>query len=104
MTKLYCDTSNLKDIQNCLRKFKIDGVTTNPSIMRNEGVKNYKEHCKKILNLTKNKPLSVEVFADKDNEIINQALIISKWSKFIYVKVPVINTKGKFYIKTIIKY
>ncbi len=101
MTKLYCDTSNLKDIQNCLRKFKIDGVTTNPSIMRNEGVKNYKEHCKKILNLTKNKPLSVEVFADKDNEIINQALIISKWSKFIYVKVPVINTKGKFLKKVI---
>ena len=101
MTKLYCDTSNLKDIQNCLRKFKIDGVTTNPSIMRNEGVKNYKEHCKKILNLTKNKPLSVEVFADKDNEIINQALIISKWSKFIYVKVPVINTKGKFLKKAI---
>jgi len=102
MTKLYCDTSNLKDIQNCLRKFKIDGVTTNPSIMRNEGVKNYKEHCKKILNLTKNKPLSVEVFADKDYEIINQAQIISKWSKSIYVKVPVINTKGKF-LKKVIK-
>ena len=102
MTKLYCDTSNLKDIQNCLTKFKIDGVTTNPSIMRNEGVKNYKEHCKKILNLTKNKPLSVEVFADKDYEIINQAQIISKWSKSIYVKVPVINTKGKF-LKKVIK-
>ena len=57
--------------------------------------------CKKILNLTKNKPLSVEVFADNlDNEIINQALIISKWSKFIYVKVPVINTKGKFLKKS----
>ncbi len=102
MTKLYCDTSNLKDIQNCLIKFKIDGVTTNPSIMRNEGVKNYKEHCKKILNLTKNKPLSVEVFADKDDEIINQAQTISKWSKSIYVKVPVINTKGKF-LKKVIK-
>ncbi len=102
MTKLYCDTSNLKDIQNCLIKFKIDGVTTNPSIMRNEGVKNYKQHCKKILNLTKNKPLSVEVFADNDDEIINQAQIISKWSKSIYVKVPVINTKGKF-LKKVIK-
>ena len=96
MTKLYCDTSNLKDIQNCLRKFKIDGVTTNPSIMRNEGVKNYKEHCKKILNLTKNKPLSVEVFADKDKEIIRQAKEIAKWDNSIFVKVPVINTKGKF--------
>ena len=48
------------------------------------------------MRLTKNKPLSVEVFADKNDEIINQALIISKWSKSIYVKVPVINTKGLF--------
>ncbi|MDC3044061.1 transaldolase [Candidatus Pelagibacter sp.] len=96
MTKLYCDTSNLKDIKFCLKKYNIDGVTTNPSIMRKEGVKNYKAHCKKILNIIQNKPLSVEVFADKDKEIINQAVLISKWSRSIYVKVPVINTKGKF--------
>tara|TARA_B100000989_G_scaffold281832_1_gene246376 strand:+ start:752 stop:1450 length:699 start_codon:yes stop_codon:yes gene_type:complete len=96
MTKLYCDTSNLKDIKFCLKKYNIDGVTTNPSIMRKEGVKNYKSQCKKILKVIKNKPLSVEVFADRDKEIINQAVLISKWSKSIYVKVPVINTKGRF--------
>ena len=72
------------------------GVTTNPSIMRKEGVKNYKEHCLKILRVIKNKPLSVEVFADKENEIIEQAEKITNWSKNIYVKIPVINTKGKF--------
>lgn len=102
MTKLYCDTSNLKDIKNCLKEYKIDGVTTNPSIMRKEGVKKYKKHCNKILKITKNKPLSVEVFADNSNEIIDQAIRISNWSKFIYVKVPVINTKGKF-LKEVIK-
>ena len=96
MTKLYCDTSNLSDINYCIKKYNIDGVTTNPSIMRKEGVKNYKDQCNKILRLTKNRPLSVEVFADKNDEIINQALLISKWSKSIYVKVPVINTKGLF--------
>ena len=96
MTKLYCDTSNLSDIKYCIKKYNIDGVTTNPSIMRKEGVKNYKDQCNKILRLTKNRPLSVEVFADKNDEIINQALTISKWSKSIYVKVPVINTKGLF--------
>ena len=53
MTKLYCDTSNLKDIKNCIKKYKINGVTTNPSIMRKEGVKKYKEHCYKILKLIK---------------------------------------------------
>jgi len=102
MTKLYCDTSNLTDIQNCIKKYNISGVTTNPSIMRKEGVKRYKEHCDKILKLIKNKPLSVEVFADKDKEIISQAIIISNWGKSIYVKVPVINTKGKF-LKKVIK-
>ena len=101
MTKLYCDTSNLKDIKNCLKKYKINGVTTNPSIMRKEGVKRYKEHCKKILNIIKNKPLSVEVFADNNKEIISQAVKISSWSRFIYVKVPVINTKRKFLKKVI---
>ena len=102
MTKLYCDTSNLKDIKNCIKKYNIGGVTTNPSIMRNEGVRKYKEHCIKILKLVKNKPFSVEVFADCDQEIINQAKKISLWGKNIYVKVPVINTKGKF-LKKVIK-
>ena len=69
--------------------------------MRKEGVKNYKLHCKNILKVTKNRPLSVEVFADKDREIILQANEISKWSKSIYVKVPVINTDGKFLFKVI---
>lgn len=103
MTKLYCDTSNLNEIRNCLKKFDVRGVTTNPSIMRKEGVKNYKLHCKKILKLTKDKPLSVEVFADKEEEIIDQAYKISKWSKSIYVKVPVINTNGIFLGKAIKK-
>ena len=102
MTKLYCDTSNLKDIKNCIKKYNISGVTTNPSIMRKDGVKKYKEHCIKILKLVKNKPFSVEVFADNDHEIINQAKKISKWGNNIFVKVPVINTKGKF-LKKVIK-
>ena len=101
MIKLYCDTSNLKDIKYCIKKYKIQGVTTNPSIMRKEGVKRYKDHCNKILKIIKNKPLSVEVFADKDFEIISQGKIISKWGKSVFVKVPVINTKGKFLKKVI---
>jgi len=101
MIKLYCDTSNLNDIKNCIKKYNIDGITTNPSIMRNEGVLKYKDHCKKIVKLSKKKPLSVEVFADKDSEIIKQANEIAKWDKNIYVKVPVINTKGRFLKKVI---
>ena len=49
MIKIYCDTSKLKQISYSIRRYNIDGVTTNPSIMKNEGVKNYKSHCLKIL-------------------------------------------------------
>ena len=103
MIKIYCDTSNLKQIKNCIQKYKIDGVTTNPSIMKNEGVKNYKSHCLKILKIIKKKPLSIEVFADNQTEIYNQAKKISKWSNNIYVKIPIINTKGTKLTKLISK-
>ena len=101
MTKLYCDTSNLNDIKQCIKKYKIQGVTTNPSIMRKEGVKKYKDHCIKILKIIKKKPLSIEVFADQDEEMIEQGEIISKWGNNVFVKIPVINTKGKFLKKVI---
>ena len=54
MTKIYCDTSNLVNIKKSIKKYKIQGVTTNPSIMRSEGVKSYKIHCLKILNIIGN--------------------------------------------------
>lgn len=103
MTKIYCDTSNLVNIKKSIKKYKIQGVTTNPSIMRSEGVKSYKIHCLKILNIIGNRPLSVEVFADENHEIINQAYKIAKLAKNIYVKIPVINTKGKFLKKVIME-
>ena len=73
MTKIYCDTADIKTIKKCIKLYKVDGVTTNPSIMRANGVKNYKAQCMNILKITKKKPLSVEVFADNPTEIYNQA-------------------------------
>ncbi len=102
MTKIYCDTADIITIKKCINRYNIDGVTTNPSIMRASGVKNYKSQCLKILKITKKKPLSVEVFADSPNEIYNQAKKIKSWSKSLYVKIPIINTKGKM-LNTIIK-
>lgn len=95
MTKIYCDTADIKIIKRCIKLYKVDGVTTNPSIMRANGVKNYKAQCLKILKITKKKPLSVEVFADDPIEIYNQAKKIKNWSKNLYVKIPIVNTKGK---------
>lgn len=101
MTKIYCDTADINIIKKFINKFNIDGVTTNPSIMRANGVKNYKTHCKKILKITKKKPLSVEVFADTQKEILSQAIKISSWSNNLYVKIPIINTKNQLLTKTI---
>ncbi len=95
MIKIYCDTADIKTIKKCINSYKVDGVTTNPSIMRANGVKNYKEQCLKILKITKRKPLSVEVFADRQDEIYKQAQKIKSWSKNLYVKIPIVNTKGK---------
>ncbi len=96
MTYIYCDTADIKTIKKCINKYNADGVTTNPSIMRLDGVKNYKSHCLEILKITKKKPLSVEVFADTQGEILNQANRISLWSKYLFVKIPIVNTNGKF--------
>ena len=90
MTKIYCDTADIKIIKKCIKLYNVDGVTTNPSIMRANGVKNYKAQCMKILKITKKKPLSVEVFADNTSEIYHQAKKIKSWSKNLYVKIKYI--------------
>ena len=103
MTKIYCDTADIKTIKRCINFYNADGVTTNPSIMRATGVKNYKSQCLKILKITKKKPLSVEVFADQPDQIYKQAKKIQEWSKNLYVKVPIVNTKGLILNKIIKK-
>ena len=103
MTKIYCDTADIKTIKKCINIYNVDGVTTNPSIMRATGVKNYKSQCLKILKITKKKPLSVEVFADQPDRIYTQAKKIQDWNKNLYVKIPIVNTKGLVLSKIIKK-
>ena len=88
-------TANIAIIKNCINKYKVDERITNPSIMRSDE-KNYKKHCLNILKVSKDKSVSVEVFADKPKEITEQAIKISKFSKKLYVKIPIVNTKGKY--------
>ena len=64
--------------------------------MRKAGAKNYKSYSKKILNICKDKPVSLEVFADQYTEMKKQATQINKWAKNVYVKVPITNSQGKF--------
>ena len=100
-TKIFCDIAELEKIRKFNRKKIVKGFTTNPSLMRKAGAKDYKEYSKKILNICKNKPVSLEVFADDYSEMKNQALKLNKLAPNVYVKVPIINSKGKFMGKII---
>ena len=95
MTKIFCDIADINIIRNFTKKKIVKGFTTNPTLMRKSGAKNYAQYCNKILKLTK-KPISFEVFADENEKIIKQAKKIKNWGKQIYVKVPVVNSKGYF--------
>tara|TARA_B100000902_G_C27257181_1_gene888535 strand:+ start:926 stop:1618 length:693 start_codon:yes stop_codon:yes gene_type:complete len=100
LTKIFCDIADINLIKKFNKKSIVKGFTTNPSLMRKAGAKNYKTYSQNILKITK-KPVSLEVFADDEKNMISQGLNISKWGKNVYVKVPVANSKGKFMGKVI---
>ena len=99
--KIFCDIADL----NLIRKFNkqkiVKGFTTNPSLMRKAGAKNYEAYSKKIIGQCKKKPISFEVFADDDKSMIKQGIKISTWGKNVYVKVPIVNSKNQFTGKVI---
>ena len=95
-TKIFCDIADFKTIKFYNKKSFVDGFTTNPSLMRQAGAKNYKDYSIKILKVCKNKPISFEVFADDAKEMLKQAYKINTWGKNVYVKIPVVNSKGLF--------
>ena len=101
MTKIFCDIADLNLIKKFNKKSIVRGFTTNPSLMRKAGAKNYIEYCKKILKIIKNKPVSFEVFGDNYKDIIKQAIKIATLGKNVFVKVPVTNSKGVFLGKII---
>ena len=101
MTQIYCDIADIKTIKNYSKKKVVSGFTTNPSLMRKAGAKNYEMYSKEILKVCKNKPISFEVFADNYNNILRQAFKIKTWGKNVYVKIPVENSKGVFMGKVI---
>ena len=94
--KIFCDTAELKIIKKFNKKLLVKGFTTNPSLMRKAGAKDYESYSKKILKICNNKPVSLEVFGDEYAEMKKQAIIINKWAKNVYVKIPVCNSKGNF--------
>ena len=100
MTKIYCDIADIKKIKNFNKKKIVKGFTTNPSLIRKTGAKNYLNYLKRILKVTK-KPVSFEIFADDHKNMILQGIKIDNLGKNIYVKVPVCNSQGIFTGKVI---
>ena len=103
MTEIYCDIASLKEIKKFNKKKLVKGFTTNPSLMRKAGAKDYQDYSKKILKICKKKPVSLEVFADDFESMIEQGFKINSWSKNVFVKIPVTNSKGNFTGKIIKK-
>ena len=95
-TKIFCDIADISSIKKFNNKSIVKGFTTNPSLMRKAGAKDYKSYSKKILKVCTNKPISLEVFADDQHSMIEQGKKINSWGKNVYVKVPVVNSKNKF--------
>ena len=95
-TKIFCDIAEYNLIKKFNKKKIVKGFTTNPSLMRKAGAKDYKSYSKKILKICSKKPVSLEVFADNYSEMKKQAIEINTWGENVYVKVPVVNSKGKF--------
>ena len=95
-TKIFCDIADLTLIKKFNKKKIVKGFTTNPSLMRKAGAKDYRSYSKKILKVCKKKPISFEVFADNLDSMIEQGKKINTWGKNVYVKVPIVNSKNKF--------
>ena len=93
--KIFADGANFKEMVGLSKTSFIKGLTTNPSLMRKNKIKNYQIFAKKILKVIKNKPISFEVFSDNLEEMKKQAEIINSWGKNVYVKIPITNTKKK---------
>ena len=94
--KIFCDIADYRIIKKFNKLKIVKGFTTNPSLMRASGAKNYKQYSLKILKICKTKPISFEVFADDIEGMIRQGHKIKSWGKNVYVKIPVVNSKGKF--------
>ena len=94
--KIFADGADLKSIHDLSKKKYINGITTNPTLMRKSGVKNYILFAKQVLKKVKKKSISLEVFADNPSEIEYQATKISKLAENVFVKIPIMNTKKKY--------
>lgn len=95
MVKIYADGADLQTILELNKNPKIEGFTTNPTLLKKAGVKDYKEFAAELLKAIPDKPISFEVFGDDYNSILDQAEKLASWGDNVYVKIPITFTNGK---------
>lgn len=93
--KIFSDGADKASMLEMSKNPLIKGLTTNPSLMKKAGVKDYRSFCKEILGEIKDKPISFEVFADDFKEMKRQGLEINGWGQNVYVKIPITNSEGE---------
>lgn len=92
--KIFSDGAELKQFKEMNTKSYIKGFTTNPTLMRKAGIKDYTKFAQQVLEIINKKPISFEVFADDEKDMARQAKIIKKWGENVYVKIPIVNSMG----------
>ena len=91
--KLFADGADKSAMMDLYRNPFIKGFTTNPTLMRKAGIVDYEAFARDILSEIRDRPISLEVFADEFPEMERQARLITTWGPNVYVKIPVTNTK-----------
>src|ERR1700741_1607218 len=93
--KIFADGADLEGMVALYKNSMIKGLTTNPTLMRKAGIKDYESFAKEVLRVVKDKPISFEVFSDEFKEMRRQALKIRDWQSNVFVKIPITNSRGE---------
>ena len=100
-TKLFADGAELSSMRQLAALPYIKGFTTNPTLMNQAGIRDYRKFAADVLKAIPDRPISFEVFSDEFDEMERQALEIASWSENVYVKIPVTNTRSEPALKLI---
>ena len=93
--QIFADGADIEGMIALYRNPLVQGLTTNPTLMRKAGIKDYEGFCREVLDIVKEKPISFEVFSDEFDEMRRQALKIQSWQDNVFVKIPITNTRGE---------
>jgi transaldolase len=93
--KLFTDGADKAQILEMAAKPWIAGFTTNPSLLKKAGVRDYETYGRDLVAAVPDRHISFEVFSDDIAEMVAQARVIATWGQNVYVKLPVTTTRGE---------